>query len=126
MALIRETWAMDRRPCFVFAAMTRAFPSAVLGPVLLPPCSWHRVLFLRAGLRQADPRRVLAPHLVPGQWSPNRVLNPDLTRSLGLVLVTIYFTPFTGSYAENNNIELFDPFSIVCLIHYSGIFFSQV
>ena len=80
IALIRETWAMDRRPCFVLAAITRAFPSGVLGPVLLPPCSWHRVLFLRAGLRQAVPRRVLAPHLMPGQWSPNRVENPDLTR----------------------------------------------
>ena len=104
MLLIKATRAMDRRPCLVLAAMTRAFPSAVLGPVLLPPCSWHRVLFLRAGLRQADPRRVLAPHLIPGQWSPNRVLNPDLTRLLGLVLVTICSTPFVGSCAEHDNI----------------------
>ena len=109
IALIRETWAMDRRPCFVLAAMTRAFPSGVLGPVLLPPCSWHRVLFLRAGLRQTDPRRVLAPHLAPGQWSPNRVLNPTITRLWGLVIVTICFTPFVGSCDKYNNIASYDP-----------------
>jgi hypothetical protein len=116
MALIRETWAMDRRPCFVLAAMIRAFPSAVLGPVLLSPCSWHHALFLRAGLRQADPRRVVAPHLAPGQWSPNRVLNPDLTRLLGLVLVSIWSTPFVEPCDEHNNIASSDPFNIVCLM----------
>jgi hypothetical protein len=44
----------------VRAAVTRASPSAVRGPVLHPPCIRHRRV-ARAGERQGVPWRVRAP-----------------------------------------------------------------
>lgn len=68
MALTRATWSLDRRPCFVCAAMTRALPSGVRGPVDLPPCSLQRLRSLMAGFWHAPPARVFTPHLRPGQF----------------------------------------------------------
>ena len=48
------------RPWIVRAATIRAFPSAVLAPVLPPPCMRHRPFFI-AGPRHGQPRRVRAP-----------------------------------------------------------------
>ncbi len=47
-------------PCFVRAFATRARPSAVLGPVLLPPCMRQRP-FCMAGPLHGQPCRVFAP-----------------------------------------------------------------
>ena len=58
-------------PCLRLASEMRCKPRWVLGPVDWPPCNWQRVLPLRAGLRQAVPRRVLAPQRWPGQVGPN-------------------------------------------------------
>jgi len=58
MALTLSTWALDRRPCFVCTAMTRALPSVVRGPVDLPPCSLQRLRFFNG--------RVLARPSRPG------------------------------------------------------------
>jgi hypothetical protein len=71
--LTRETWAADRRPCLVLAAATRALPSAVLGPVLLPPCIRQRFFSLMAGFWQSFPLRVLARQRWPGQLGPSRL-----------------------------------------------------
>src|SRR5438128_1462100 len=48
-------------PCFVVARRIRSIPSAVLGPVLRPPCSLQRP-FRMAGDPHAPLRRFLAPH----------------------------------------------------------------
>jgi hypothetical protein len=50
----------EYNPCFVFARRIRSKPSAVLGPVLLPPCIWHR-LFRMAGAWHGLPFRLRAP-----------------------------------------------------------------
>jgi hypothetical protein len=59
MALTLSTWALDRRPCLVCAAMERALPSAVRGPVDLPPCSLQRLRSLMAGFWHAPPALAL-------------------------------------------------------------------
>jgi len=89
IALTFARWALDRRPCFVFAAATRALPSGVRGPVLRPPCSLQRFRPPMAGFWQSVPRRVLAKHLVPGQPGPNRVAMPASISSAWLTLFTI-------------------------------------
>jgi len=88
MNLIFSTCALDRRPCFVCAAMTRALPSGVRGPVDLPPCSLQRFRSLMAGFWQGVPARVLAPHLRPCQPGPKRVAMPALVRAVSFVLFT--------------------------------------
>jgi hypothetical protein len=45
----------------------RSNPSVVLGPVLVPPCIWHRP-FGMAGARHAVPLRVRAPQR-GGAWA---------------------------------------------------------
>jgi hypothetical protein len=62
MATIRRSSVISPlyRPWIVRAARIRASPSAVLGPVLLPPCIRHRE-FLIAGDRHGLPLRVRAP-----------------------------------------------------------------
>ena len=85
-----------RRPCFVCAAIERAFPSSVRGPVLLPPCSLQRFRPPMAGFWQSVPRRVLAKHLVPGQPGPKRVALPASISSAWLTLFTIYFRRSRG------------------------------
>ena len=65
-------------PWVVRAAVSRARPSPVLGPVDLPPCREQRPLRLYAGLWQGVPLRVLAPHRWPGQSGPKRKLLPFL------------------------------------------------
>jgi hypothetical protein len=52
-----------RRPCFVRAAMHRAMPSGVRGPVLHPPCSRHRP-FAMAGFRHGMPVRLAHARLL--------------------------------------------------------------
>ena len=84
-ALTRATCALDRRPCFVCAAMERALPSGVRGPVLLPPCSAQRLRPPMAGFWHAPPARVFAPHLRPGQSGPKRVAWPASVRAVLLV-----------------------------------------
>jgi len=59
-------------PCVVRAAVRRARPSSVLGPVDFPPCREQRPLRLYAGLWQGVPLRVLAPQRWPGQSGPKR------------------------------------------------------
>ena len=76
IALTFSTCSLDRRPCLVCAAMDRALPSGVRGPVLLPPCILHLFGPRMAGFWQGVPRRVFAKHLVPGQWAPSRVALP--------------------------------------------------
>ena len=49
------------RPWIVRAALMRSSPSAVLGPVLLPPCILH-LPFGIAGCRHGVSLRVCAPH----------------------------------------------------------------
>ena len=88
MNLIRETWAADRRPCLVLAAATRALPSAVLGPVLLPPCIRQRFLSLMAGFWQGVPLRVLARQRWPGQLGPSRVLGFEKIGWFGIMHLT--------------------------------------
>ena len=61
--------ACVRRPCVVEARRIRSTPSAVLGPVLSPPCSRHRP-FRMAGHWHGVPRRVLASHLGAREKSP--------------------------------------------------------
>ena len=90
--------ALDRRPCFQCEAAMRALPSAVLGPVDLPPCSEHRPLRLYAGLWQGVPLRVLAPHRWPGQSMPKRHGMP-FSRLLFVMLKSpphlgFYYTPY--------------------------------
>ena len=80
MALTRATCALDRRPCFVCAAMERALPSGVRGPVDLQPCNLQRLRSLMAGFWHAPPVRVFAPHLRPGQSGPKRVAMPAWAR----------------------------------------------
>jgi hypothetical protein len=53
-------FAAVQSPCVVRAAIIRAIPSAVRGPVHLPPCRWHRP-FAIAGARQGLPARARAP-----------------------------------------------------------------
>ena len=88
IALTRATWAWDRRPCFVCAAAARAMPSAVRGPVDLPPCNLHRFLPLMAGFLHGDPLRVLAPQRWPGQSGPKRVAWPTLKSVWWLTVFT--------------------------------------
>ena len=59
-------------PWVVRAAVSRARPSSVLGPVGAPPCREQRQLRLYAGLWQGIPLRVLAPYHWPGQSGPKR------------------------------------------------------
>ena len=54
--LAMEAWLY--RPCLVCDARMRSMPSAVRGPVLLPPCILHRPFFMAAD-RQGEPARVL-------------------------------------------------------------------
>ena len=54
-----------RRPCLYFPFLSP------LGAPPRPPCSWQRRLVFNAGFKQAVPRRVLAPHRLPGQFGPN-------------------------------------------------------
>ena len=89
IALTFSTCSLDRRPCLVFAAATRAFPSIDFGPVLFPPCNLQRVRPPMAGFWQSVPRRVLAKHLVPGQSTPKRVALPAWISSAWLTLFTI-------------------------------------
>ena len=89
IALTFSTCSLDRRPCLVCAAIVRALPSGVLGPVLLPPCNLQRVRPPMAGFWQSVPRRVLAKHLVPGQPGPKRVALPASISSAWLTLFTI-------------------------------------
>ena len=63
IALTLATCALDRRPCFVCAAIERALPSGVRGPVDLPPCIRHLFRSVTTGFRQGVPWRVLAKHL---------------------------------------------------------------
>ena len=57
-------------PCVVFAAIIRAIPSDVRGPVLRPPCNLHRP-FAIAGARHAQPVvRARAPHRGEALGSP--------------------------------------------------------
>ena len=91
-----STCSLDRRPCFVCAAMDLALPSGVRGPVLLPPCNLQRVRPPMAGFWQSVPRRVLAKHLVPGQPGPKRVAMPVSISSAWLTLFTIYFRRSRG------------------------------
>jgi hypothetical protein len=58
--------AFVERPC-----RQLPFFTPVGAPLLLPPCNWHRLFDFKAGLRQGAPDRVFAPHLSPGQSSPN-------------------------------------------------------
>jgi hypothetical protein len=75
------------RPCRQFAAEILAFPSAVLGPVLRPPCNLHffRVPvwgFRSFARRQGVPPRVVAPHrgAVDGSpWRPRKMPRFGLT-----------------------------------------------
>ncbi len=50
---------------FRCAAATRARPSSVVGPVLNPPWSLHRLDQGMGRIRQGVPCRVIAPHRVP-------------------------------------------------------------
>ena len=70
IALTFSTCALDRRPCFVCAAMERALPSGVRGPVDLPPCILHLLRLVTMGFWQRVPWRVFAKHLVPCQFGP--------------------------------------------------------
>ena len=54
--------AAQRPPWIMRAALQRAKPSAVRGPVDLPPWSLQRFLPFIAGARHASPVRVFAPH----------------------------------------------------------------
>ena len=76
IALTFSTCSLDRRPCFVCAAMERALPSGVRGPVDLPPCNLHLLRLVTTGFWQRVPWRVLARHLWPGQCGPKRVALP--------------------------------------------------
>lgn len=85
-------------PCVVRAAVRRARPSSVLGPVDLPPCREQRPLRLYAGLWQGVPLRVLAPHRWSGQSAPKRKLLPFWNLHLVTLKPTaamgFYYTPF--------------------------------
>src|SRR5262245_21025484 len=61
-----------RAPCTRRLARTRARPSAVRAPVLLPPCRRQRPLAM-AGWRQAQPARVCAPQRGAARKSPEEV-----------------------------------------------------
>ena len=76
IALTLATCALDRCPCFVCAAMERALPSGVRGPVDLPPCILHLLRLVTTGFWQGVPWRVFAKHIVPGQPGPKRVALP--------------------------------------------------
>ena len=58
----RISWSASAEysPCFVLARRIRSKPSAVRGPVLLPPCSLQRPLAI-AGDSHGFPLRVFAP-----------------------------------------------------------------
>ena len=88
-ALVFSTLALERRPCFQCAAIDRALPSGVRGPVLLPPCNLQRVRPRMAGFWQGVPLRVLARHRLPGQWGPKRVALLDSIRATGYFVVTM-------------------------------------
>jgi hypothetical protein len=60
-------------PCFVFARRIRSIPSAVLGPVLNPPCILH-LPFSIAGPLQRVCLRVLAIHRGAARKSPGGLL----------------------------------------------------
>ncbi len=96
IALTFSTCSLDRRPCFVCAAIVRALPSSVRGPVLLPPCNLQRVRPPMGGFWHAPPARVFAPHLRPGQPGPKRVSMPASIRAVWLTLFTIYFRRSRG------------------------------
>ena len=49
MLLLSATASLVRSPCFNCACLMRSIPSAVLGPVDLPPCVLHTCFPLRAG-----------------------------------------------------------------------------
>ena len=91
-----SAWALDRRPCLVLAAATRALPSAVLGPVDLPPCIRHLLRSVTTGFWQGVPWRVLARHLCPGQWGPSRVPRPASISFFRSVKVNILRPPARG------------------------------
>jgi hypothetical protein len=85
--------SLDRRPCFVRAAATRALPSGVRGPVDFPPCNLHRLRSLMAGFWRGVPLWVLARHLWPGQWGPRRVPRPASMSFFRSVKVNIIRPP---------------------------------
>ena len=95
-ALTRATCALDRRPCFVCAAMERALPSGVRGPVLLPPCSRQRDRPFSAGFWQGLPFRFLAKQRLPGQSGPKRVLRPNSINSRVLTVFNIFMSTAHG------------------------------
>jgi len=64
-------FALVNFPCVVLAFESLARPSLVLGPVDAPPCSLQRPAGCFAGLWHGVPLRVFAPHLSPGQFTPN-------------------------------------------------------
>jgi len=74
-----STCSLDRRPCFVCAAIDRALPSGVRGPVEQPPCNRHLFRPLSAAFWQGVLRRVLVRHRRPGQSTPKRVAMPAST-----------------------------------------------
>ena len=88
--------ALDRRPCFVCAAIDRALPSGVFGPRLNPPCSLQRARFLMAGFLQAVPWRVLARQRWPGHWGPSCVSRPASMNFWRLTMVNILNAPCMG------------------------------
>ena len=96
------------RPCFVCAAIVRALPSGVRGPMLLPPCNLQRFRPPMAGFWQSVPRRVLAKHLVPGQPGPKRVALPAWISSAWLTLFTIYFRRSRGWAFNHRSWSPFD------------------
>jgi hypothetical protein len=57
--------AIPHIPCVVFAAIIRAMPSGVRGPVLRPPCILHRPFGI-AGPRHGAPERAFAPQRAGG------------------------------------------------------------
>ena len=69
VAALRSAIAFfERRPCLNCAAAILARPSAVLGPVLAPPCKWQRPFCELPARWQTPPERVFALHS-PKEWN---------------------------------------------------------
>jgi len=85
-------------PWVVRAALSRAKPASVLGPVLAPPWTRQRPTGCFAGAWHGLPFRVLAPHRWPGQSGPKRKLLPFWNLPLVTLKPTaamgFYYTPF--------------------------------
>ena len=96
ISLTLATWALDRLPCVVFAATTRALPSGVFGPLLLPPCIRQRSRLFIAGFSQAVPWRVLAKQRWPGHLAPKRVSLPASNSFWRLTKFNILNAPCMG------------------------------